>query len=382
MTNGSPPLQDGEARFRAIFDAAVIGIALVDLEGHPVESNRALQRLLGYSGEELRGLTFPSLTHPEDVEADVALARELFAGQREAYQIEKRYVRKDGGIVWGRLTASLVRDAAGVPRYGLGMVEEITEWVRLRTRREAVLRLARRFAEEGHPDQLLQNLLTEAVELTGGNTGLVARLDEAKDVLQPVWSTLPAQIGPVSLQRGQGAGGQAAARREPVIINDYQHALEAFELARQAGLHAVLSVPLLHEGRLLGVVTVASDKSGDRFTPEDAVLLEILAGLASSVLVSAERMRLEGALLAARTAEHVLNNQLSAVMGYADLLAEDPTLPETLRELAQEIRSGAEEAARAVAQLRRITRLEEARDQGGPGPVLDLARSTEPPPAR
>src|ERR671933_192626 len=363
-------LHEREPRFRAIFEAAAIGIGLFDLDGRPVETNLAFQRLLGYSAEELRGMPFPAFTHPEDLEADLALARELIAGQRDTYQIEKRYVRKDGAVIWGRLTVSLVRDAAGTPRYAIGMVEDITERVSMCTRRDALLRLARHLAVETAPDRVMHKLLGEAVALTGGRLGPVAGGDEPRQVLHPVWNTLPIPDEPVDLRLGEGAGGQAAARREPVVINDYQAAAVAVALARRAGLRAMVAAPLLHGARLLGVVTVASTAPGKRFAPEDAGLLEVLAGLASAVLVGIERSRLEGALLAARTAQHALNNQLSAVVGYADLLTEDPRLLEELRLLAQEILVGAQDAARTVQQLGQIARLEEVH-RGGPGPVLD-----------
>ena len=257
------------------------------------------------------------------------------------------------------------------------MTDDSSERVRLRARREALLRLARSFAQESQPDRVLHSLLVEAVELTGGSFGLVARWDEARQVLDPVWNTLPMPQAPVALRLGEGAGGLAAQRREAVIINAYADAALAVPAARQAGLRAVIAVPLLEEGRLLGVVTVASTSPGKRFEPEDASLLELLAGMASAVLDGMQRLRLEGALLAARTAQHALNNQLGAVVGYASLLMEDPQLTEDLRALAREILAGAEDAARTVQQLGQITRLEEVH-RGGPGPVLDLARSTEP----
>src|SRR5438270_1623610 len=374
---GRTALHDSQARFRAIFDTAAIGIALVDLDERPIDGNAALQRLLGYSAEELRGLTLSALSHPEDMAVDGALARDLFEGERDTYQIEKRYLHKDGSVIRGHLTLSLVRDADGTPRYAVGMVEDITERVRLRLRREALLRVARCFAQETRPEQVMQNLLGEAVELTGGNFGLVARWDETRQVLAPVLSTLPMSHEPVELRLGEGAGGLAAQRRAAVIINDYADATVAVPGAREAGLRAIVAAPLLQEARLLGAVAVASTSPSKRFQPEDASMLELLAGVASAVLDGMDRLRLEGALLAARTAQHALNNQLGAVVGYADLLADDPRLPEDLHAVAREIQGGALEAARTVQQLGQIARLEEI-DQGGPGPVLDLARSTEP----
>lgn len=120
-------LRQSEARFRAVFQDAAIGIAVVDSEGHPIESNPALQEMLGYSGEELRRMTFAEFTHPEDVAGDLDLFREVLDRKRDSYQVEKRYIRKDQSVVWGRLTASAVRDVDGRMLFGVGMVEDITE---------------------------------------------------------------------------------------------------------------------------------------------------------------------------------------------------------------------------------------------------------------
>jgi PAS domain S-box-containing protein len=119
-------LRASEARFRAIFSGAAIGIVLVDVDGRPVESNPAIEQMLGYTREELRGMVFTEVTHPDDVAADWALFAELVAGQRDSYRMEKRYLHKDGHIVWGNLTVSLVRDERGTPQFTIGMVEDIT----------------------------------------------------------------------------------------------------------------------------------------------------------------------------------------------------------------------------------------------------------------
>jgi len=94
-------LRESEARHRAIYEGASIGIAFGDLDGYFVDINPALQSILGYRLEELRGMTLVDITHPDDLAADFALFQETVAGQRQQYQIEKRYFRKDGHIVWG-----------------------------------------------------------------------------------------------------------------------------------------------------------------------------------------------------------------------------------------------------------------------------------------
>jgi PAS domain S-box-containing protein len=104
-----------EANLATVFEHAAIGIALVDMQGHPVRANSALEQILGYSAEELAGMVFTDFTHPDDVSADWELFEELIAGDRDNYQLEKRYFRKDGRLIWGDLAVSLVRDEAGNP---------------------------------------------------------------------------------------------------------------------------------------------------------------------------------------------------------------------------------------------------------------------------
>jgi signal transduction histidine kinase len=100
-----------------------------------------------------------------------------------------------------------------------------------------------------------------------------------------------------------------------------------------------------------------------------------MIGVGLDITDQLRQARLEGVLLAARTAQHALNNQLATVVGYADLLAADRGLPTHLRQLAEEILVAAQEAAARVERLRQITRLHEV-DQGGPGPVLDLSEAS------
>jgi PAS domain S-box-containing protein len=116
-----------EAQFRTIFNSAAIGIALVDFSGRPQQCNPALERLLGYSEAELCQMTFPEFTHPDDIPADVDLYHRLISGERDYYQLEKRYLRKDGQSVWTRLTISLVRVAATAPQLVIAMVEDISK---------------------------------------------------------------------------------------------------------------------------------------------------------------------------------------------------------------------------------------------------------------
>ena len=120
-------LQESEERFRLTIDEAPIGMALVALDGRFVRVNRVLCEIVGYSAAELTGLTFQTITHPDDLEADLELAGELARGEIPRYQLEKRYIRKDGTIVDILLSASILRSRLGAPLYYIVRIEDITE---------------------------------------------------------------------------------------------------------------------------------------------------------------------------------------------------------------------------------------------------------------
>jgi len=120
-------LQESEERFRSIFQEAGIGIVLSDMNWRIVKSNPAFRRMIGYNEDELKGMSITDYTHPDDVEESRVLLAGMIAGHREHFEVEKRYVRKNGSTFPGRLTATILRDAKGTPRHTLGMVEDITE---------------------------------------------------------------------------------------------------------------------------------------------------------------------------------------------------------------------------------------------------------------
>ncbi|MCL4466751.1 MAG: PAS domain S-box protein [Chloroflexi bacterium] len=126
-------LRQSEARFRAVFEQAAIGIAVADLRGRFLDSNPALQRMLGYSAEDLLRMTAGTVTHPDDRAREDQLARSLALGLIDRYQVEKRYLTKNGSQIWARLTVSLVHRTGAEDDLAIGLVEDITEWKRAET---------------------------------------------------------------------------------------------------------------------------------------------------------------------------------------------------------------------------------------------------------
>jgi PAS domain S-box-containing protein len=120
-------LAESEARFRAIFENAAVGIALVAPDGRWLRVNEALCRVLGYTADELLVRSWQEVTHPDDLGADREQLDDMRAGRAESFGIDKRYLRRDGSTVWCRRTLSCVRRSDGSIDYFVTVVEDITE---------------------------------------------------------------------------------------------------------------------------------------------------------------------------------------------------------------------------------------------------------------
>jgi len=119
-------LRESNERFAAVFENAAIGIAVADAQGRILATNPSFQEMLGYHTNELLAKTFPEITHPEDLAQNLELFQEMMTGKREGFQLEKRYLRKNGEYFWARVTVSSIKDTKGQPLYSIAMVEDIT----------------------------------------------------------------------------------------------------------------------------------------------------------------------------------------------------------------------------------------------------------------
>ena len=241
-------------------------------------------------------------------------------------------------------------------------------------RREALLRLARRFAAETEPGRLLENLLSEAIDIVGGSAGMVTRWDDEDQVLSAVGASTPALEGQ-KLRLGEGASGRAAEQRAPVLLRREDKDSAPDPVLVEADLLSAIAVPLLHEGRLVGTLAIGTSSAAKEFNQDDTELLEMLASTAAAALVALEHARLDGVLLAARTAQHELNNQLAVARGYAEMLVGSPDLPPHLSAMAEEVMNAADDAAGIVRQLRNISRIHEHTWNQPGDTTIDLALS-------
>ncbi len=159
-------LRESEERFRSGYEHASIGMAMTAADGHFLSVNHAFCEMLGYAEKELLARTFKEITFPDDVAASVANVQKVIRGDMESFQVEKRYLHRDGRIVWAITTASVVRDLDGKPWYLFAQIQDITE------RKRAEMELHKAHSE------LEQRVRMRTEELSNANTLLTQQINE------------------------------------------------------------------------------------------------------------------------------------------------------------------------------------------------------------
>ena len=121
-------IRESEQKFRAVFEGAQLGIAVAEIKSGQITVNPAYRSMLGCTAEEMHSVRiFDEVTHPDDVERDRKAYKQLARGEMDHLHLEKRYLRRDGSGVWANVEFSLLRDAAGIPQYILGLAADVTE---------------------------------------------------------------------------------------------------------------------------------------------------------------------------------------------------------------------------------------------------------------
>ena len=362
-------------RTRQILERITDGFFALDRAWRFTFVNPVAQQTFGRDRGSLLGNRLPDL-FPDLIDSKLyaGLARALERGEPSSFE-----TAFEPGRSWLELHAYPDAEGLSVYFHDVTARKQVeTERERQLVRGETLLRVVREFAAEGDPQRLVGSIADEAMRLLGGDRVVVARWDAQQESLQPI-ATRTAEAGAVAdAESVESSIGLAVRRRRPVVVNHPSPGTSGRKRRSVPCVQAEVAAPLLDGDRLLGAISVTTMDETRQFGLEDAELLEVLAGLAAATIVGHEEARLEGVLLSARTAQHEVNNRLSLVRGYAEILADHPDLPPDLQHPAQEI----VRASRAAADiLRRLGKLDALREvEWGPGlrPTLDLGE----PPAR
>jgi PAS domain S-box-containing protein len=357
-------------RTRQILERVTDGFFAVDRSWRCIYANPVAEKTFAQPGQtllderflDLFGLSTGSSLHER-------LAQAMDSGEPAAFEV--RYEERG---VWLELHA--YPDADGVSVYFQDVTDrKLAEAERERqlVRGQTLLRVVRDFAAEGDPGRLVASIAEEAVRLLAGQEVMVTRWDAQQERL-----VLFGEGGadtPARPERGPGwlsMRGAVEQRRTVMVAAQASKRRTAATATPGTQARAAVAAPMMDDDRLIGAIAVTSNDRDRRFSREDAELLEILAGLAAATIVGHEEARLGGVLLSARTAQHEVNNRLSLVRGYAEMVADHPDLPDELKQMANEVVRGARDASDI---LRRLGKVDELREVAwGPGlrSTLDL----------
>ena len=159
-------LTKSEERFRIIFERSTVGKSITSPDGKLLHINEAFAGMLGYTTEEMQQLNFAAITHPDDLAKSRESIRCLLANEQETYSMEKRYLHKDGGIVWTSVSTTLLHDLHGIAQYFITSITDISDLKRMaEALREANDNLERQVAERTGELKKNKHLLEETARL-------------------------------------------------------------------------------------------------------------------------------------------------------------------------------------------------------------------------
>ena len=174
-------LMQSESRFNAVYEKSPVGIVHVNLKGKLLNANPTFIKILEYSKEELLQMTWRDFTYPDDLQINVDLYTDVLKGTRDSYCIEKRYLTKSGHIVWVSLSVVSVKDLNGKPIYLLGLVEDITDKVKIEESQKedlnllkSVNKLAIKLAPFSHKDDLYSLITKSLMKSSGSDLATIA----------------------------------------------------------------------------------------------------------------------------------------------------------------------------------------------------------------
>jgi len=327
-------LRMSEERYKAIFDNASVGIDMVDAEGRFLQVNDALTQILGFSREELLKMTLFDVSHPDDVEVSRLYYDKMVLGGTGSYRFQKRYIKKDGSVVWADVYVYALRDATGDCLVSIGVISDITQRVTAELERRR-----------------LASAIEQAVE------GVV--ITDAKGTIEYVNS---------GLEKMTGYAGNELIGRTPGILKSGEHDnafyRKLWETITRGEVWTGRFVNKRKDGRLYHADTTISpvrDSSG-KVVNFVAVKRDVTEHLdLSKQLLQAQKMEAVGTL--AGGIAHDFNNILQVALGYSELILGDDDLPRHYRADLTNINESARRGADLVRRLLTFSRKTEINPQ-------------------
>jgi PAS domain S-box-containing protein len=320
-----------EARFRGAFEQVAVGMNHVAPDGRILRANQRYCAITGYSSEDLLRLNVSAVTHPDDLERDRRNMEKMLRGECSSLNWEKRYIRKDGSIIWGNLTVSVMRSPSGEPQYMVGVVEDVTGRVNAQ---EALRQSEQRFRQlvERAPFGIY---VESGLELRYLNRAAAA-LFGAASPQQLVGTSVLDRVHPEDRADVRERSRQAAAGGDIPAVQRRFLRLDGDTFPAE-----VFPASIVYD-RQPAVLVLVRDRSGEERSEQERLRLE-------QRLHHAQKMESIGRL--AGGVAHDFNNHLTVIGGYCDMLLDELAPDDPLCEEVGQIRGAAERAASLTAQL-------------------------------
>ncbi len=286
-------LAASEARFRSYFELPLVGIAVSSPDRRWIEVNDRLCDMLGYSRRELTALGWPDVTHPDDLAANLRAFARVAGGEVDSYTLDKRFIRKDGSVLWANLAVRAIRRSDGTLDSLCTVIQDVTE---RRAAEQRVQYLNRVYAvlsdtnqmivRERDPQATMAAACRIAVEKGNFRMAWIGMLEHDGQVLRPVASAghIDGYLDLVNIDIGDpvrrgGPSAQCVLTGEHRVCDDIEHDPAFRPWAAEAlrrGYRSSGSFPLVVEGRVVGVFNLYAGEL-DVFGDEELALLDELA---------------------------------------------------------------------------------------------------------
>ncbi len=315
-------LRESEARFRGFFEQTAMGVAHVALDGRFMLVNQRYADIVGRTREELMALTFPEITHPDDIGQNLANSRRLLDGEITSFSAKKRYLRKDGSPVWVSLSVSLIKDSLGRPKHYVTLADDITE---RKLADEGVQRLAAMV--EHSADAIISKTMNGIITTWNPAAEKMFGYTAAEIIGQPLMVLVPADRAGEEVEILAGlARGEASRQLETVRLK---------KNGQRFDVSATISLIKGTDGHYLGASKIVRDISGRK-------RLE-------SQLLQAQKLETVGKL--AGGVAHEFNNILTAIAGQSEMMIRQLPPESPLARSAGEISLATGRAAALTRQL-------------------------------
>nr|MDJ0637057.1 PAS domain S-box protein [Xenococcaceae cyanobacterium MO_188.B29] len=284
-------LRESEERFHGAFDNAAIGMAIVSLEGRWLQVNHSICDMVGYSESELLATTFQQITHPDDLETDLGYVGQMLAGEIPYYHLEKRYLHKQGHVVWILLSVSLVRDSEANPWYFVAQIQDITERKLAEDKLRKNSKILQNFSanlkhlhrinttEYQDFEALFADCLETGCEILALPTGIVSQIQDCTYTIRAVKTNLALEAGAEFNLKDTYCTAVVKEKRTIAYAQvGKMETMQTHPVYQNLKLESYIGTPIWVKGKIYGTLNFSgTEVRKEDFQPQEREIIELMA---------------------------------------------------------------------------------------------------------